>query len=71
MRYRIQAINLDIGPHEAFRDAEGNSYPANWTSLVTPAHLAAIGMEAYEPVTSQPEEHIQNNEIKESKRNLK
>lgn len=54
MRYRIPTINLDIGPSEAFRDAAGNSYGPDWTSKVGPEHLAAIGMEAYEPAVSPP-----------------
>lgn len=53
-RYRIPTIGLDIGPNEAFRDAEGNSYGPDWTSKVGEAEFAAIGMEAYEPEPPPP-----------------
>ncbi len=54
MRFRIESIGLDIGINQPFKDAEGNSYGADWTSKVGPTEMAAIGMLAYEPQELQP-----------------
>lgn len=50
-RFKITATGLDIGLTQPFRDAAGNSYPSNWTSIVSAEDMAAIGMEAYEQAT--------------------
>ena len=47
MRYKIEGV-LDIGPGEPFT-FQDQRYPSNWTTLVGPNELAAIGMIAYEP----------------------